>query len=145
MADNSEEPGGGMVADGNFAAATGPHPRARIRHRLFSHVWDPHGIVRSGRGCTAAERAGNPGSKLFGNAAAVNADAAVCTFGWLDVFIANTVHAGRHGNARVGGVAGDCRPDGSIAYAGFDPGVAAGSGTVEGTRRIRFRGEGYLT
>jgi hypothetical protein len=145
MADNSEEPGGGMVADGDFAAATGPDPRARIRHRLFSHVWNSHRFVRSGRGCTATERTGNPGGKLSGNAPAVNADAAVCTLGWLDVFIATAVHAGRRGNACAGGVAGNCRPDGFVAYAGVDPGVAAGSGAGEGTRRIRFRVEGYLT
>ena len=161
MANRIEEPIHGIVASGNFAAAAGSDFRARIRHRLFASDRNSNGFVRSGCHRFAVERAGDSGCQLFGDAAAADADFAVCSDGRLDVFIGAAVQAGNNANAcladwiaegfrkrgesHAGSLARDCRADGAADDLGFDSGFAAGSGSGKRARRVRRCIEGYLT
>ena len=145
MADSFEEPTHSLLAGGDFAAEAGTDSRTWIRHRLFACDRDPDCSLHRGRRCFAVERAGNASGELCGDAGTAHSDAAVRPVGWLDVFVGTAVHAGRHGYAHAGSVAGDCGTDGVLADACFDSGVAAGSGTGKRARRVRLCIQGYLT
>jgi len=143
MANSIEESTHCIVAGGNFSSAAGLDSRARIRHRLFASDWNSHGFVRDGCHRFRVKCAGYSGSQLSGDAAAADADFAVCPDGRLDVFVGAAIQAGDNANACIadrnfegfgkcseshaGSVAGDCRSDGPVADLGFDSGFAAGS------------------